>query len=77
MSCLIGSEVADDLLSMIESSLKDVTNQPANTDKYSGLEKGPATYSVVKRARDNDADLHSNKTVSELDWCNGMSAQLM
>lgn len=51
-------------MKLIDESLKAVVKQEANTDKYSGLDKGPATYSVVKRARDNDADLHSNNTVS-------------
>jgi len=56
--------LAAELLKLIEDSLKAVENQKANTDKYGGLEKGPATYSVVKQARDNDADLHTNNTVS-------------
>lgn len=62
-SIVLGEEVTCDMLKLIEESLKAVESQKANTDKYSALEKGPATYSVVKRARDNDADLHSNNTV--------------
>ncbi|KAF6022738.1 hypothetical protein EB796_018946 [Bugula neritina] len=57
------NELAAELLKLIEDSLKAVENQKANTDKYGGLEKGPATYSVVKQARDNDADLHTNNTM--------------
>lgn len=61
---LPGQEVTDGMLKLIAESLEGVQKQEANTDKYSGLDKGPATYSVVKRARDNDADIHSNNTVS-------------
>ena len=47
----------------MKEGLVGVEKQPENAEKYSGLEKGPATYGVVKRARDNDMDLHSNQTV--------------
>ena len=39
-------------------------HQDANAEKYGALEAGPATYGVVKRLRDNDMDLHTDKQVS-------------
>ena len=63
VSALLGEELTGGMIKVIEESLKAVDSQQANTEKYSSLDKGPATYSVVKRARDNDADLHSNNTV--------------
>ena len=33
---------------------------------YSGVEKGPDLFGVIKRQRDNDLELHSNQQVSLL-----------
>ena len=68
VSALLGEELTGGMIKVIEESLKAVDSQQANTEKYSSLDKGPATYSVVKRARDNDADLHSNNTVCSLSF---------
>jgi len=34
--------------------------------RYAGIEKGPATFGVIKRLRDNDMELHTDRQV----WCN-------
>ncbi|GBM98395.1 hypothetical protein AVEN_53774-1 [Araneus ventricosus] len=41
--------------------LKGVKDQPSESEKYSALDKGPATFGVVKRLRDNDMELHTNQ----------------
>ncbi|XP_067941524.1 uncharacterized protein [Watersipora subatra] len=58
-----GEELSQEMVKVAEKALKAVDTQKANTDKYSGLEKGPATYSVVKKARDNDPAIHSDNTM--------------
>lgn len=58
-----GEEVSSELIELMSDSLKLVETQPASSDKYAGLDKRPATYSVVKKARDNDPDLHTDKTM--------------
>ena len=47
----------------MRSGLTGVKEQKANTEKYTGMEKGPATYGVVKKLRDNDVDVHTNQQV--------------
>lgn len=49
------------IMAKIKEGLEGVEKQPASSEKYSGLDKGPATYGVVKRLRDNDMDLHTDK----------------
>lgn len=48
--------------------LAGVEGQPSESERYGDLESGPATYGVVKRKRDNDMDLHSNKQVCFLSF---------
>ena len=31
--------------------------------RYAGIEKGPATFGVIKRLRDNDMELHTDRQV--------------
>ena len=52
------------MISKAKEGLDAVEKQSENVDKYSTLDKGPATYGVVKRLRDNDMDLHTDKQVS-------------
>lgn len=47
-------------------NLLGVEDQPSESERYGDLESGPALYGVIKRKRDNDMDLHSNKQVSYL-----------
>lgn len=37
--------------------------QPSESERYGDLEGGLSMYGVVKRKRDNDMELHSNKQV--------------
>ena len=55
------------VLEKVKAGLQGVEKQEANVDKYHDLEKGPATYGVVKRARDNDMDIHENNPVCDVD----------
>ena len=45
----------------IKDGLDGVEKQPASSEKYTGLDKGPATYGVVKKLRDNDMELHTDR----------------
>jgi len=60
-------DTGQDSLNVIVSKVKEgfhgVETQPATTEKYSDLDSGPATYGVVKRKRDNDMDLHTDRQV--------------
>ncbi|XP_078673655.1 uncharacterized protein LOC144912352 [Branchiostoma floridae x Branchiostoma belcheri] len=58
-----GAESLQFLLQKVQEGLEGIEKQPASTEKYSGLDKGPATYGVVKKLRDNDMDLHTNQTM--------------
>lgn len=42
---------------------QNIKNQQRESEKYPDLEKGPGKYGIVKRIRDNDPDLHSDKQV--------------
>lgn len=46
-----------------QEGLEGVAHQPDTSEKYANLDKAPATYGVVKRMRDNDMDLHTDKQV--------------
>lgn len=52
-----------------KDGLIGVKDQPACTEKYASLDKGPATYGVVKKARDNDMELHTDQQVSYQSFC--------
>jgi len=54
-------EALEVVLKKLQEGLEGLKNQPENSQKYSQLEKGPATYSVVKKMRDNDTELHTDK----------------
>ncbi|KAK2561519.1 hypothetical protein P5673_015491 [Acropora cervicornis] len=49
------------VMGKVREGLKSIEKQEATTEKYAGIEKGPATFGVIKRLRDNDMELHSNK----------------
>ena len=48
----------------MKEAFEKVETQPDSVEKYGALDKGPATYGVVKKLRDNDMELHSNKQVN-------------
>lgn len=52
------------MLGKVKEGFEGLENQPATSEKYGGMDKGPATYSVAKQLRDNDMDLHTDKQVS-------------
>ncbi|ROT82029.1 uncharacterized protein [Penaeus vannamei] len=56
-----GKTVLPLIMEKLKEGLKGVEGQPSESERYGDLESGPATYGVVKRKRDNDMDLHSNK----------------
>lgn len=45
----------------LHGGLKGIEEQPSESERYGSLDGGLSTYGVVKRKRDNDMDLHSNK----------------
>uniref|UniRef100_UPI00358EA03A uncharacterized protein isoform X1 n=1 Tax=Myxine glutinosa TaxID=7769 RepID=UPI00358EA03A len=56
-----GQEVLGQLLVTLQEGLRHVDDQEANTERYSGLDKGPAVFGSVKRLRDNDPELHTDQ----------------
>nr|XP_054758807.1 uncharacterized protein LOC129264874 [Lytechinus pictus] len=56
-----GETASSILLVKVAEGMKGLQNQPKTSERYSGLDKGPATYGLVKQLRDNDMDLHSNQ----------------
>ena len=58
----------------MKEGLEGVEKQAVTAEMYSDLDLGPATYGVVKRARDNDPALHTDRQVSEGEWV-GRGAQ--
>ena len=59
----LGDEVTDVVLEKVKQAFDKVETQPDTASKYGGLEKGPATYGVVKKLRDNDMELHTDRQV--------------
>ncbi|GFO50483.1 hypothetical protein PoB_007698800, partial [Plakobranchus ocellatus] len=51
------------IFSKIKEGFEKIKEQKATSEKYSALDKTPATYGVVKQQRDNDVDLHTNQTM--------------
>lgn len=56
-------EAKNRVVTKVQEGLEGLEKQPANAERYSQLDKGPATYGVVKKLRDNDMDLHTDKQV--------------
>ena len=59
-------EAATQIFDKVKAGLEGVEKQEANAEKYSALDKGAATYGVVKKLRDNDMDIHENNPVRVL-----------
>lgn len=66
MSISLGQPAIEVVVAKIKEGLAGVEKQKDTQEKYGGLDKGGATFGVVKRARDNDPDIHSNQTVSAI-----------
>jgi len=58
-----GNDALDVVVNKIKVGLEKVADQQAESEKYAGIDKGPAPFGVVKRLRDNDLELHSNRTM--------------
>ncbi|XP_064622843.1 uncharacterized protein LOC135485045 [Lineus longissimus] len=58
-----GSEATSKVYEKVIEGFSGVEKQAKDSDKYGGLDKNPAVFGVVKKARDNDVDLHSNQTM--------------
>ena len=56
-----GEECFGEIYQKVKEGLSGVKDQPETTEKYSTLEKGPATYGVAKKLRDNDMELHTDR----------------
>ncbi|GAB1608917.1 uncharacterized protein LOC115226077, partial [Argonauta hians] len=56
-----GEECRQTVMGQIKEGLAGLEQQEATSEKYAGLERGPATFGVAKQRRDNDPDLHTNK----------------
>ncbi|XP_033735448.1 uncharacterized protein LOC117323982 isoform X2 [Pecten maximus] len=56
-----GQDSLDIVMGKIKEGLDGLEKQPASTEKYTDLDTAPATYGVVKRRRDNDLDLHTDR----------------
>lgn len=58
-----GQESYEEIINKVKEGIEALKNQPETTEKYGNMDKGPATYSVVKKLRDNDMELHTDKQV--------------
>ena len=58
-----GEKSIDFIFMKLNEGLKGIEFQKASSERYDGLEKGAATYGVVKKLRDNDLDLHSDQVM--------------
>lgn len=56
-----GQEALATVMEKVTTGLKCVRNQPAETERYRDMDRGQASFGVVKRLRDNDPELHSDK----------------
>ena len=61
---LTGKEAQEIVLGKAREGLAGVEKQEVTAERYSSLDKSPATYGVVKRLRDNDMELHTDKQVT-------------
>lgn len=60
---MLGCDSTDARYKCDTSLFSGVEEQPSESERYGDLEGGLSTYGVVKRKRDNDMELHSNKQV--------------
>jgi len=56
-----GESALSVVIKKAKEGLQGVEKQEATTEKYAGIEKGPATFGVIKRLRDNDMELHTDR----------------
>jgi hypothetical protein len=58
-----GQEALATVMENITIGLKGVRNQPPESERYRDMDHGQATFGIVKKLRDNDPELHSDKQV--------------
>jgi len=51
------------MIEKIKEGLEGVESQPSDSERYGDLDSSPALYGVVKRRRDNDQELHTDKVM--------------
>ena len=54
-------ELLPQVVEKVKAGLKGVKDQPEESARYVDLSKSGADFGVVKRLRDNDAELHENQ----------------
>jgi len=56
-----GEEALELIFKKIQQDFEGIKSQKASSERYEGLDKGAATYGVIKQLHDNDMDLHTNQ----------------
>ena len=56
-----GEEALEVVFAQVAKDFDGIKDQKASSERYEGLDKGVATYGVIKQMRDNDLELHSNQ----------------
>jgi len=58
-----GNEALEKVEDKIREGLKNIKDQPVESEKYGSFHAGPAEFGVAKKIRDNDISLHENQTM--------------
>ena len=58
-----GKEALVKVEDKIREGLKNIKDQPVESEKYGSFHAGPAEFGVAKKIRDNDISLHENQTM--------------
>jgi len=56
-----GEEALEYVFNQVSKDFDGIKEQKSSSERYEGLDKGVATYGVIKQLRDNDLELHSNQ----------------
>ena len=56
-----GEESLEFIFAQVAKDFDGIKDQKTSSERYEGLDKGAATYGVIKQLRDNDLELHSNQ----------------
>ena len=56
-----GEPALEIIFEKITEAFEGINAQQASSERYEGLDKGTATYGVIKQLHDNDMELHSNQ----------------
>jgi len=58
-----GKEALAKVEDKVREGLKNIKDQPVESEKYGSFHAGPAEFGVAKKIRDNDISLHENQTM--------------